>query len=221
MLFRRRIPESRWERFSALLWPRRSFRRSYRYFVKRVIRLDAAPHAVAAGFAAGVFASFTPFIGFHFLLAFAIAYVIAGNMAAAALGTAVGNPATFPFIWGATYEIGRTLTARSIDAAPHPATLESALSPSNLLAIWDPIVKPMLIGSIPLGLAAAIAGYVLVRSAVGSFQAHRRRQIAATGRPPGQPAAPAGRPIVERLAGQGQSGGGDTAGGVRPQPDKV
>ncbi len=79
MLFRRRVPEGRWARFRTFLWPRRSFRRSYRYFVKRVIRLDAAPHAVAAGFAAGVVASFTPFIGFHFLLAFAIAYLIAGS----------------------------------------------------------------------------------------------------------------------------------------------
>lgn len=217
MLFRRRIPESRWERFKALLWPRRSFRRSYRYFVKRVIRLNAAPHAVAAGFAAGVFASFTPFIGFHFVLAFAIAYLIAGNMAAAALGTAVGNPATFPFIWGATYEIGRTLTARSAGAAPHPATLESGLSLSKLLAIWDPVVKPMLIGSIPLGLAAALAGYVLVRSAVGSFQAHRKRQIAAAGRP----ASLAGRPITPRISGLGKPGAGEPGGGVRPQPDKV
>ena len=40
---------------------------------------------------AGVFASFTPFIGFHFLLAFALAYLVAGNMAAAALGTALAG----------------------------------------------------------------------------------------------------------------------------------
>lgn len=217
MLFRRRVPEGRWARFRNLLWPRRSFRRSYRYFVKRVIRLDAAPHAVAAGFAAGVFASFTPFIGFHFILAFAIAYVVAGNMAAAALGTAVGNPATFPFIWAATYEIGRLVTQRGPAEAPHPAALESSLSPSNILAIWDPVVKPMLIGAVPLGLVAAILSFVLVRSAVKSFQAHRKRQISA-GR---QPVDQAGKALVERLAGQRKQQARSVGRPAASEPDKV
>ncbi|MCE7030721.1 DUF2062 domain-containing protein [Jiella avicenniae] len=217
MLFRRRVPEGRWARFRTFLWPRRSFRRSYRYFVKRVIRLDAAPHAVAAGFAAGVIASFTPFIGFHFLLAFAIAYLVAGNMAAAALGTAVGNPATFPFIWASTYEIGRFVTAGAPANAPHPDTLESSLSPSNLLAIWDPVVKPMLIGSIPLGLVAGALSYVLVRSAVTSFQAHRRRQIAAGRKPVDQ----AGKVLVERLAAQRRQQPRGVGGRTASGPDKV
>ena len=217
MLFRRRVPESRWDRFCTFLWPRRSFGRSYRYFVKRVIRLDAAPHAVAAGFAAGVFASFTPFIGFHFVMAFAIAYVIAGNMAAAALGTAVGNPATFPFIWGATYEVGHYLTSSGGGPTPHHASLEASLSPSNLLAIWDPIVKPMLIGSLPLGLAAGIVGYVVVRAAVTSFQNHRRRQIAAGKKPVAQ----AGREMVERLAARGMRRPTEPDVPARPEPDKV
>ncbi|TFF19763.1 DUF2062 domain-containing protein [Jiella endophytica] len=217
MLFRRREPEGRWARIGALLWPRRSFRRSYRYFVKRVVRLDAAPHAVAAGFAAGTMASFTPFVGFHFMLAFAIAYLIAGNMAAAALGTAVGNPATFPFIWGATYELGITLSQRGSSAAAHPVAFESALSPWNLLAIWDPVVKPMLIGSIPLGLIAGGIAYVIVRSAVVSFQAHRRRKIAAArNRGPQQP-----QRLVGRLAGRGETPAPSCKGQVRPQPDKV
>ncbi|WAP69890.1 DUF2062 domain-containing protein [Jiella pelagia] len=217
MLFRRRVPEGRWARFRNFLWPRRSFRRSFRYFVKRVIRLDAAPHAVAAGFAAGVFASFTPFIGFHFLLAFAIAYLLAGNMAAAALGTAVGNPGTFPFIWAATYEIGHFVTARGPANAPHPDTLESSLSPSNLLAIWDPVVKPMLIGAVPLGLLGGTLAYFVVRSAVASFQARRKRQIGA-GR---KPMDMAGRELVERLAGQRKQQARNDRGHAASEPDKV
>ncbi|MBP0616008.1 DUF2062 domain-containing protein [Jiella mangrovi] len=217
MLFRRRVPESRWARFCTLVWPRRSFRRSYRYFVKRVIRLDAAPHAVAAGFAAGVIASFTPFVGFHFIIAFAIAYLIAGNMAAAALGTAVGNPATFPFIWGATYEVGIALSDGHSVRRLHMPSLESALSPSNIMGIWEPIVKPMLIGSVPLGLVAGLISYGLVRSAVTSFQGHRKKQIAA-GR---KPAAQAGREIVERLTARSGKRGADHAASVGPEPDKL
>ncbi|MCQ0989028.1 DUF2062 domain-containing protein [Jiella sp. LLJ827] len=199
MLFRRRVPESFWSRLRTWLWPRRSFRRSYHYFHKRVLRLDAAPHAIAAGFAAGVVASFTPFIGFHFLIAFAIAYLIAGNMAAAALGTAVGNPLTFPFIWGATFEVGhRLLTDPTVDVEA-PANLERSLSPMNLGAIWEPIVKPMFVGSIPLGLLAGVISYAVVRVAAKSFQAHRQRRIANGG----ATLADAPKALVGRLAGHG------------------
>ena len=87
MLFGRKKPESWPEKLRVMLWPRRSWMRSTKYLAKRVLRLTASPHAISAGVAAGVFASFTPFIGFHFLIAFFVAYFIAGNFIAAASGT--------------------------------------------------------------------------------------------------------------------------------------
>ena len=98
------------QRFRVHLWPRRSFGRSGQYFWKRILRLRATPHAIAAGVAAGVFAAFLPFLGLHILIAAALAWLLRGNMLAAALGTAaVGNPLTFPLIWAATYAGGRFL----------------------------------------------------------------------------------------------------------------
>ena len=80
------------------------------YFSKRILRLRATPHAIAAGVAAGVFAAFLPFLGFHILIAAALAWLIRGNILAAALGTAaVGNPLSFPLMWAATYAGGRVL----------------------------------------------------------------------------------------------------------------
>ena len=86
MLFRRRIPANWREKLRILLWPRRSWSRSARYVSKRILRLTGSPHAIAAGVAAGVFASFTPFMGFHFITAFLVAYVIAGNFAGCSIG---------------------------------------------------------------------------------------------------------------------------------------
>lgn len=43
--------------------------------------------------------SFTPFIGFHFVLAAAVTMMMCSNLIASAVGTVVGNPITFPFIW--------------------------------------------------------------------------------------------------------------------------
>lgn len=183
MLFRRRQPENLAERIRTILWPRRSFRRSFRYLRKRVLRLNATPHAIAAGVAAGVASSFTPFIGFHFLLAFAIAYVIAGNMAAAALGTAAGNPLTFPLIWGITYETGQFMLHAPPVHEKSPEGLGTALGHMDFIAIWDPVVKPMLVGCLPLGLIAGLGTYALVFFMARSFQRRRARQIIA-GRPP-------------------------------------
>lgn len=96
MLFRRRNPDGFFERLRTYMWPRSSFSRSPQYFSKRILRLNATPHAVAAGVAAGVFASFFP-VGFHFAIAAVLCGLIAGNLAAAALGAVVfGNPLTFP-----------------------------------------------------------------------------------------------------------------------------
>ncbi len=186
MLFRRRQPETLGARIRTILWPRRSFTRSFRYLKKRVLRLNASPHAIAAGFAAGVASSFTPFIGFHFLLAFGIAYLVAGNMASAALGTAVGNPVTFPLIWGATYEVGQYLLTGGLTHGPLPVHLGKALAHMDFAAIWRPVVKPMLIGGLPLGMGAALLAYTLVFAAARSFQKHRTKRILAR-RPP-QPA---------------------------------
>lgn len=153
--------------------------RSFRYLKKRVLRLNASPHAIAAGFAAGVASSFTPFIGFHFLLAFAIAYLVAGNMASAALGTIVGNPLTFPLIWGATFELGQYLMGGGMALGPSPIHLGKALAHMDFAAIWTPVVKPMLIGGLPLGIGAGVVAYVLVFFAARSFQKHRTRRILA------------------------------------------
>jgi holo-[acyl-carrier protein] synthase len=107
MLFKRRIKPGFRERMRTALWPRRSVGRSLRYFGKRVLRLRATPHAIAAGLAAGIFSSFIPILGVHIAVALAIAWIIGGNIAAAILGTTLGNPLFLPFIWGATLEAGR------------------------------------------------------------------------------------------------------------------
>ncbi|RIY01337.1 DUF2062 domain-containing protein [Aureimonas flava] len=186
MLFRRRQPETLSQRLRAALWPRRSWRRSLTYMKKRVLRLRATPHAIAAGVAAGVFATCTPLLGFHFVMAFVIAYLIRGSLPAAALGCLIGNPLTYPLIWGATFEIGRFLLAAEIPDGRAPESLGAALSHGDLAAIWAPYLKPMLIGSIPLGLAFALVSYALVLVGVRSFQAARGHKTAA---------APAAEPV--------------------------
>jgi uncharacterized protein len=178
MLFRRREPADLWDRMRTLLWPRRSFSRSFQYFIKRIVRLSGSPHTVAIGVAAGVFTSVTPFVGFHFIIAIAIAYIIAGNMIAAALGTAFGNPLTFPFIWGATLGLGRYILTGAHASKGPPVALGHMLYQLDFVTLWKPVLKPMIVGSVPLGLVCALGAYFITRSATVAFRDRRRLRLA-------------------------------------------
>jgi uncharacterized protein (DUF2062 family) len=176
MLFRRREQPGQWDRVRLWVWPRRSWRRSALYYVKRVLRLSGTPHAIALGVAIGVFASFTPFIGFHLFLTFAVAWLLRANMIAGAFGTAIGNPLTFPLIWASTYEIGY-LILRGVSREA-PARLGHDLTHKSFQDLL-PLIKPMLIGAIPLGLIAATIVYLLLYKAVSTYQETRRKRLAA------------------------------------------
>ncbi len=176
MLFGRRNPASLPERVRVFLWPRRSFWRSAKYFGKRVLRLRATPHAIATGVAAGVFASFFP-LGVHFIIAFCLAWILAGNLVAAALGTAFGNPLTFPVMWGATYELGSLMLNREQTGHIEPSHIGNLFDHLDLAALWDPLLKPMIVGALPLGLLFACVTYFLTRWAVGVVQERRHLRL--------------------------------------------
>ena len=111
-----------WRRAMAdFVWPRRGFRNAWNYRMLRLSRMRVCPHRLSIGFAAGAFASFTPLIGLHFILALVLALVVRGNILASAVGTVVGNPVTFPFIWLATYQVGSRIigvTPIAVSGAP-------------------------------------------------------------------------------------------------------
>ncbi|MFN3548910.1 MAG: DUF2062 domain-containing protein [Mesorhizobium sp.] len=177
MLFRRRKPADILERVRTMLWPRRSFWRSAQYFAKRVLRLTATPHAIAAGVAAGVFVSFLPFIGFHFVLAAAFAWLMAGNLIASALGTAIGNPITFPLIWASSYKLGCAILGTRDTHGDSPIQLGRLLERLDFGQLWDPLLKPMTVGGIPIGLAFALGFYILTRWGVAAFRRQRQHRL--------------------------------------------
>lgn len=178
MLFRRREPVSFSERMRLLVWPRRSFARSFRYYARRVLRLGATPHAIAAGIAAGVFVSFTPFLGFHFVLAGVIAWLLGGNLIASALGTAIGNPLLLPAIWASTFELGRLILYGRGGHLSAPLHLGHALAQHDFASIWKPLLLPMTVGSLVEGTAVAFGFYLVTLWGARGFQQRRRDRLA-------------------------------------------
>lgn len=170
MLFKRRDRIGLAERFRVWLWPRVSWRRSTLYFFKRVLRLSATPYAISMGAAAGAFTSCTPFIGLHFVLAACIAFILRGNLIASAIGTSVGNPLTFPFIWAGTYELGHFFLGHSGQAEPE---FGEQFYKQSFEQLW-PLIKPMTFGAVPIGFAIGLATYLIVYQSVSVYQARRR-----------------------------------------------
>lgn len=169
-MFSRRDRPSLFERTRGVFWPRAGWRRSGRYIAHRISRMPDTPRSIAIGVASGAAVSFTPFMGLHFLLAALLAWALRGNMLASAIGTAVGNPWTFPFIWVTIYWIGRGVLGI------RDTTLPAELSIQNFLDHPVDVFLPMVIGGIPLAIFVWIVFYFLTYRLVVSFQSHRRRR---------------------------------------------
>ncbi|KQY20104.1 DUF2062 domain-containing protein [Rhizobium sp. Root482] len=174
MLFRRKRPATRLGRIREFLWPRKGFSRGLRYLSMRVIRLSSSPHSIAVGVAAGAAASATPFIGFHILIALALAYAFSGNLLAAGLSTALANPVTIPVIFAAVYEVGTALSGAGGHGALSGRDILHMLGELDLSHLWGPVLKPMLIGTVPLAAASALIFYVAAFHAASLYQARRR-----------------------------------------------
>jgi uncharacterized protein (DUF2062 family) len=189
MLFKSRRVQTVAERFRLALWPRRSWTRSLRYVLLRLQRLPSSPHKIALGCAAGVFAVFTPFLGLQLMLAGILSLLFRGSVVASFLASFVGNPLTYPVIWFATFNLGNVLlggtaSAQLVDLRGKAGDLGDgfvALSPGAIAtaaeSLW-PILKPMVVGSVPLGGIAAATAYVSVHRLISVSRASKRLRLA-------------------------------------------
>ena len=193
-MFRRRKPLSALKQLRAVIWPERGFRRLFSYILQRIIRMPGTPSSIASGFASGIAASFTPFLGLHFILAGALAMLFRGNVLASAIGTFFGNPWTFILIWLADYEVGLGV----IHAFGFGADLQ-VLSIDELVAIMGNVIRflsftgniswadlsrdieqvfmPLLIGGMVLGAIAWVASFLMTLWAVKGWRRHRAKRL--------------------------------------------
>ena len=171
-MFGRRKPLPVLRRIGGVFWPSAGWRRSSAYLAHRVRRLPETPYRIAAGFACGAAISFTPFIGLHFVGAALLAVVLRANVVASAIGTAIGNPWTFPFIWAWIYTLGRWLTGREA-----LYDLPTVLSLHYIFNRPLDVLLPMTIGGLPTAVVAWFAFFWPIHGAVVEYQRARRWRI--------------------------------------------
>ena len=158
------------------------WRRTGHYLKHRIGRIPGSPYEIAAGFACGAAISFSPFVGLHFILGGVWAWLMRANIISSAIGTAVGNPWTFPFIWVWIYQCGLWL---GVDYGNAPADVTElnfeALFGNMIKAILSsdldflietatPVFWPMLLGSLPSIVVIWFAVYFPLKAMVESYK---------------------------------------------------
>ena len=185
MLFKSRQMPSLRQRIRVAVWPRRSWSRSLRYFVKRLRRMGGTPHMIALGIAAGTFAACLPYLGVQFITAGILAWMLRASISAALLSTFIANPITLPFIWSTSYWLGDAMLGGNghLDAVQlkegfaRSSELLSQGAPGAVQSFADliwPILMPISLGSVPLGLMVAVFFYYTTKPMVEAYQLRRQ-----------------------------------------------
>lgn len=196
MVFRRREKRSVLENLREAVWPRSGWGRAFQYVKHRVNRLPDRPHRIARGVWAGVLVSFTPFFGFHFLSAAAVAWIIRGNILAALLATFFGNPISFPIIAVFSVKLGHYILGGRLDSGHPEGLLRTFQAAShdllhNFWAMFTPdhaewgglerfftdVWLPYLVGGLAPGIIAATICYYVSLPIITAYQNRRRTRL--------------------------------------------
>ncbi|MEY1557546.1 DUF2062 domain-containing protein [Yoonia sp. R2331] len=195
MVFKRRDRRPIWQAVLDFLYPRGGWARAFEYVKHRVRRLPDTPEKISRGVWAGVFTSFTPFYGLHFLIAAVIAKLMRGNILAALMGTFFGNPLTYIPIAVAALQSGYLLTGVRTDVEGIGRNFARAFEDlrHNFMAIftddvahwdylasfYDDVFYPYMVGGVIPGVICATICYYLSVPLIGAYQNSRRKRLRA------------------------------------------
>lgn len=198
MIFKRRDPKPTLRALAELIWPRGGWGRAFHYVKHRMRRLPDSPERIARGVWAGVFVTFSPLFGLHFVLAVLLARLMKGNIVAALMATFVGNPLTFVFIALASLKSGHLILGTELEEGELRALsrkfgdagsdlwhnfiaifTQAKMDWSGLAIFSREVFYPYLIGGIIPGLICASIAYYLMVPILRAYQQRRRGLIKA------------------------------------------
>ncbi len=134
------------------------------------IALESSEKSLAAGFAVGVFFSFTPLVSLHMVLALLVAVIFRLSKIAAIAGAWVNNPYTMPFVFYACFRLGKWILGVRL-----PTPVFDPLDLGTILKVARPYAAPLFLGTTIVGLLAALLGYVIVYRIAVRVKSARQR----------------------------------------------
>ena len=154
---------------------KRSLRRRGLKILLRLMRRQESLERVAAAVAVGVGVGLSPFIGFHFFLAIALAFLFRLNKLDTVLGSLVGNPWTLPPFYALGYRVGRAILGFAPANVP-PLKWQRILHHDFWVTFrgpgFGPRLSSFLVGTTLLATLVALGTYLALRGVLMLY--HRR-----------------------------------------------
>ena len=192
-MFKRRERRSIFRFFYEVIFSFKGISRAIEYISIRLKRIPDTPHKISLGMSCGIFASFTPLFGLHFLIAGLLSYLLRANVLASLIGTFVGNPITFPIITVFNLKLGEWILGSSEYSSGDGGMIfegfldfifliyksfftEGSIGENNVPRInefLNGVFIPYSLGGLILGIFIAVISYFLLRPLVATYQKKR------------------------------------------------
>ena len=192
-MFKRRERRSIFRFFYEVIFSFKGISRAIEYVGIRLKRIPDTPHKISLGMSCGIFASFTPLFGLHFLIAGLLSYILRANVLASLIGTFVGNPITFPIITVFNLKLGEWILGSSEYSSGDGGKIfegfldfifliyksfftEGSIGEKNVPRMnefLNGVFIPYSLGGLILGIFIAVISYFLLRPLVATYQKKR------------------------------------------------
>ena len=192
-MFKRRERRSIFRFFYEVIFSLKGISRAIGYVGIRLKRIPDTPHKISLGMSCGIFASFTPFFGLHFLIAGLLSYVLRANVLASLIGTFIGNPITFPIITVFNLKLGEWILGSNEYSSGDGGKIfegfldfifliykslftEGSIGENSVPRMNEflyGVFIPYSLGGLILGISVAIISYFLLRPLVSTYKKKR------------------------------------------------
>lgn len=139
--------------------------------IRAALSFNDSPERLALAFAIGVFVAFTPTVGFHTMSAILLASLFRVNKAVAITSSVlVSNPYTQIPVYAVSFWCGSILLGQRIGFDIDWGSL-------SLKTFWvqlKPILIPLVVGSIVLGIVSSIASYFIFYYGVQRYRRFKK-----------------------------------------------
>ena len=192
-MFKRRERRSIFRFFYEVIFSLKGISRAIEYVGIRLKRIPDTPHKISLGMSCGIFASFTPLFGLHFLIAGLLSYVLRANVLASLIGTFIGNPITFPIITVFNLKLGEWILGSNEYSSGDGGKIfegfldfifliykslftEGSIGENSVPRMNEflyGVFIPYSLGGLILGILVAIISYFLLRPLVSTYKKKR------------------------------------------------
>ena len=192
-MFKRRERRSIFRFFNEVIFSLKGISRAIGYVGIRLKRIPDTPHKISLGMSCGIFASFTPLFGLHFLIAGLLSYVLRANVLASLIGTFIGNPITFPIITVFNLKLGEWILGSNEYSSGDGGKIfegfldfifliykslftEGSIGENSVPRMNEflyGVFIPYSLGGLILGISVAIISYFLLRPLVSTYKKKR------------------------------------------------